>query len=198
MTPVQKVSKKVTRKTKQLVDSKHMLKGITISSFLESTIVPIPLEAVMLPLMQARRESLWQIAAMATLGCVIGAVFGYAMGYYLFDIIGEWVIETFFSQDQFDNVKNKMEQQGFWFVMTLGIAPIPFQVAMLAAGATKFSFPLFLLATVIARSLRYFGLAAVVYYAGDKAEQLIRRYKMKAVIAATLVVLLLWWATNAL
>ena len=82
--------------------------------------------------------------------------------------------------------------------MTLGIAPIPFQVAMLAAGATKFSFPLFLLATVIARSLRYFGLAAVVYYAGDKAEQLIRRYKMKAVIAATLVVLLLWWATNAL
>ena len=47
MTPVQKVSKKVTRKTKQLVDSKHMLKGITISSFLESTIVPIPLEAVM-------------------------------------------------------------------------------------------------------------------------------------------------------
>lgn len=71
-----------------------------------------------------------------------------------------------------------------------------FQVAMLAAGATQYSLGLFLLATVIARSLRYFGLAAVVYYTGDKAEQLIKRYRMKAVIAITLVVLLLWWLSN--
>ena len=190
------LGKKVKDKTKKLIDSKHMLKGITLASFLESTIVPIPLEAVMVPLMQARRESLWKIALMATIGCVIGAIFGYALGYYLFDMIGQWLIDTFFSQDQFENVKQNMQSQGFWFVMTLGIAPIPFQVAMLAAGATKFSLPLFLLATVIARAIRYFGLAVVVYYAGDKAEQLIKRYKMKAVIAITLVVLLLWWLSN--
>ena len=133
---------------------------------------------------------------MATIGCVIGAVFGYALGYYLFDMVGQWLIDTFFSQEQFDNVKQQMQNQGFWFVMTLGIAPIPFQVAMLAAGATQYSLPLFLLATVIARSIRYFGLAAVVYYAGDKAEQLIKRYKMKAVIAITVAVLLLWWLSN--
>ena len=150
----------------------------------------------MVPLMQARRESLWKIALMATIGCVIGAVFGYALGYYLFDMVGQWLIDTFFSQEQFDNVKQQMQNQGFWFVMTLGIAPIPFQVAMLAAGATQYSLPLFLLATVIARSIRYFGLAAVVYYAGDKAEQLIKRYKMKAVIAITVAVLLLWWLSN--
>ena len=192
------LGKKVKHKTKKLIDSKHMLKGITLASFLESTIVPIPLEAVMVPLMQARRESLWKIAFMATVGCVIGAVFGYALGYYLFDMVGEWLINTFFNQDQFDNVKQQMQNQGFWFVMTLGIAPIPFQVAMLAAGATKFSLPLFLLATVIARAIRYFGLAIVVYYAGDKAEQLIKRYKMKAVVAITLAVLFLWWLSNAL
>ncbi|MBR9785471.1 MAG: DedA family protein [Gammaproteobacteria bacterium] len=192
------LGKKVKHKTKKLIDSKHMLKGITLASFLESTIVPIPLEAVMVPLMQARRESLWKIAFMATVGCVIGAVFGYALGYYLFDMVGEWLINTFFNQDQFDNVKQQMQNQGFWFVMTLGIAPIPFQVAMLAAGATKFSLPLFLLATVLARAIRYFGLAIVVYYAGDKAEQLIKRYKMKAVVAITLAVIFLWWLSNAL
>jgi len=192
------LGKKVKQKTKKLVDSKHMLKGITLASFLESTIVPVPLEAVMVPLMQARRESLWKIALMATIGCIIGAIFGYALGYYLFDIIGQWLIDTFFSQNQFENVKQQMQSQGFWFVMTLGIAPIPFQVAMLAAGATQFSLPLFLLATVIARAIRYFGLAIVVYYAGDKAEQLIKRYKLKAVIVITLVVLLLWWLFNVL
>lgn len=190
------IGTKVKRKTRQFIDSKHMLTGITFASFLESTIVPIPLEAVMIPLMQARRESLWKIALMATVGCVIGAIFGYALGYYLFDLIGQWIIDSFFSAEQFENVKSQMDRQGFWFVMTLGIAPIPFQVAMLAAGATKFSLLLFLIATVIARSLRYFGLAAVVYYAGDKAEQLIKRYRMKAVIAITLVVLLLWWFSN--
>ncbi|MBJ2129338.1 DedA family protein [Alteromonas sp. IB21] len=192
------LGKKVKDKTKKLIDSKHMLKGITLASFLESTIVPIPLEAVMVPLMQARRESLWKVALMATIGCIIGAIFGYALGYYLFDMIGQWLIDTFFSQDQFENVKQNMQSQGFWFVMTLGIAPIPFQVAMLAAGATKFSLPLFLLATVIARAIRYFGLALVVYYAGDKAEQLIKRYKMKAVIVITLAVLLLWWLSNVI
>ncbi|GFD69975.1 hypothetical protein KUL156_05250 [Alteromonas sp. KUL156] len=192
------LGKKVKQKTKKLVDSKHMLKGITLASFLESTIVPVPLEAVMVPLMQARRESLWKIALMATIGCIIGAIFGYALGYYLFDIIGQWLIDTFFSQNQFESVKQQMQSQGFWFVMTLGIAPIPFQVAMLAAGATQFSLPLFLLATVIARAIRYFGLAIVVYYAGDKAEQLIKRYKLKAVIVITLVVLLLWWLSSVL
>mgnify|MGYP000489130116 CR=1 FL=1 len=190
--------KKVKKKTKQLINSKHMLKSITTASFLESTIVPIPLEAILVPLMQAKRELLWKIAFMATAGCVIGALFGYALGYYLFDVFGDWIISTFFDAQQFDNVKQQMQAQGFWFVMTLGIAPIPFQVAMLAAGATKFSLPLFLLATVIARSLRYFGLAAVVYFAGNHAEKLIKRYRMKAVAAITLLVVLLWWLSNLL
>jgi len=70
------IGKNIKQKTRQFIDSKHMLSGITVASFLESTIVPIPLEAVMVPLMQARREKLWLIALMGTLGCVIGALFG--------------------------------------------------------------------------------------------------------------------------
>lgn len=192
------LGKKVKKKTKQLVDSKHMLTGITFASFLESTIVPVPLEAIMVPLMQARRDKLWLIALMATLGCVVGAIFGYALGYYLFDLLGQWVIDTFFSQQQFDSVKQQMQNQGFWFVMTLGIAPIPFQVAMLAAGATKFSLGLFLLATVIARAIRYFGLAAVVYFTGNKAEQLIKKYKIAAIAVLTALVIGVWFTVNML
>lgn len=190
------ITKKLKRTTKKMVDSRHMLKGITLASFLESTIVPVPLEAILIPLMQARREKLWSIALMASLGCVIGALFGYALGYYLFDLTGDWIINTFSDPEQFEQVSAKMEQQGFWFVLTLGIAPIPFQIAMLAAGATKYSLLLFLLATVIARSIRYFGLALAVYVAGDKAEALIRRYKTKAILALTVVVLLIWYITT--
>ena len=190
------ITKKLKRTTKKMVDSRHMLKGITLASFLESTIVPVPLEAILIPLMQARREKLWSIALMASLGCVIGALFGYALGYYLFDLTGDWIINTFSDPEQFEQVSAKMEQQGFWFVLTLGIAPIPFQIAMLAAGATKYSLLLFLLATVIARSIRYFGLALAVYVAGDNAEALVRRYKTKAILALTAVVLLIWYITT--
>jgi len=186
------IQKKIKKKTRQFVDSKHMLSGITTASFLESTIVPIPLEAVLVPLMQARREKLWLIALMATLGCIIGALFGYALGYYLFDAVGDWIISTFSSPEQFENIKQKMQYQGFWFVLTLGIVPIPFQIAMSAAGATKYSLSLFLLAATIARTIRYFGLAVLVYYAGDKAEHLMRKHKTKSMIVITLVILVVW------
>ncbi len=157
------IAKKLKQKTRQFIDSKHMLKSITVASFLESTIVPIPLEAVLVPLMQARREKLWLIAL---------------------------------NPEQFEQVKQKMQAQGFWFVLTLGIVPIPFQIAMLAAGATKYSIFLFLLATVIARSIRYFALAAVVYYAGNQAERVIQKHKTKALVAISVLVLLLWWLST--
>ena len=190
------IKKNIMQKTKQFIDSKHMLSGITVASFLESTIVPITLEAVLVPLMQARREKLWLIALMATLGCIAGALFGYGIGYYLFDLVGDWVINTFSSPAQFENVRQQMKSQGFWFVMTLGIVPIPFQIAMLAAGATKFSLILFLIASAIARSIRYFGLAVVVYYAGNKAEKIISEHKTKAMIIVSAVILSVWGLTT--
>jgi len=192
------IQKKLKNKTRQFIDSKHMLGGITTASFLESTIVPIPLEAVLVPLMQARREKLWLIALMATVGCIIGALFGYALGYYLFDAVGDWIISTFSSPEQFENIEQKMQDQGFWFVLTLGIVPIPFQIAMLAAGATKFSLILFLIAATIARSIRYFALAIMVYYAGDQAEQMLRKHKRKTIIVLTLFVLIAWGTSNLL
>lgn len=169
-----------------------MLSGVTVASFLESTIVPIPLEAVLVPMMQARRDKLWLIALMATLGCMLGALLGYTLGYFLFDAIGDWLITTFFSNEQFEVVKKQMESRGFWFVLTLGIVPIPFQIAMLAAGATQYSIFMFLIATAIARSIRYFGLALVVFYAGNQAERLIKKHKTKTIIAVTISVLVLW------
>ncbi len=186
----------VKERTRRLKNSKNMLSGVAIASMLESTVVPIPLEAVLVPLMQARRDKLWMIAFMATVGCLVGAIVGYGLGYFLFDLIGDWVIETFSSQAQFDSVKQQMQRQGFWFVLTLGIAPIPFQIAMLAAGAAKYSLFFFVLATVIARSIRYFGLAVVVYIAGNQAEALIRQYKASAIVGLTLVVILLWYIST--
>ncbi|TYK65840.1 YqaA family protein [Colwellia echini] len=187
-----KILKKIKQRVRQFIESRYMLSSITTASFLESTIVPIPLEAILIPLMQARRDKIWLIALMATLGCILGALFGYALGYYLFDVVGDWIINTLSSPEQFSTIEHKMQEQGFWFVITLGIIPIPFQIAMLAAGATKFSLTLFLIASAISRAIRYFGLAIVVYYAGNQAERIINKHKTKAMIVMTMLILAIW------
>lgn len=181
------------KKTKQFIESKNMYFVLVIASFLESIIVPIPLEAVLIPLMQAKREKIWLLAALATLGCIFGAIIGYGVGYYLFDQFAEQIASWFSDPQQLENVKTQMQEQGFWYVLSVGIIPVPFQIAMLAAGAAKYSLGLFLLATFIARSIRYFGLALLVKLAGNQAEALFKKYKIPTAIGLTLIVALIWW-----
>ncbi|GAC23458.1 VTT domain-containing protein [Paraglaciecola mesophila] len=180
-------------KTKQFIESKNMYAVLVIASFLESIIVPIPLEAVLIPLMQAKREKIWLLATLATVGCIFGAVIGYGVGYFLFDQFAEQIASWFSDPQQLENVKTQMQQQGFWYVLSIGIIPVPFQIAMLAAGAVKYPIGMFLLATLIARSLRYFGLALLVKLAGNHAEALFRKYKLPTAIGLTILVAVIWW-----
>ncbi|MEF1310280.1 VTT domain-containing protein [Vibrio mytili] len=189
--------KTLTRKTKDLIESEYIMGGVFTASFLESTIVPIPLEALLIPLLQKRRDKLWLIALMATLGCIVGALFGYALGYYTFELLRDYIVANWITEHRLDTVILKMNTEGFWFIMTLGIAPIPFQIAMLAAGATHFSLPLFLLATGLSRAVRYFGIALVVYVAGDKAEELIKKYKLATVGLITLGLIMAWYLSTS-
>lgn len=189
--------KKLKRKTKDLIESEYILGGVFTASFLESTIVPVPLEALLIPLLQERRDKLWQIALMATLGCIVGALFGYTLGYYTFELLRDWMTAHWITEQRLDTVIQQINTEGFWFIMTLGIAPIPFQIAMLAAGATHFSLPLFLLATGLSRAMRYFGIALVVYVAGDKAEELIKKYKLATVGLITLVLIMVWYLSTS-
>ncbi|WP_148863802.1 YqaA family protein [Marinobacter fonticola] len=176
----------------RLIYSRHMLWGVGIASFLESIIVPIPLEAILIPLMQARRSAMIAISTAALLGCLVGASVGYAVGYFVFDAIGPQLVSLIASQQQYEQVRQQMESQGFWFVLSVGVVPIPFQIAMLAAGATKYSFALFIAASVLARAVRYYGLAALVWLAGNQAQALFERHKLPVALGLTAVVAAVW------
>lgn len=182
----------IKKNIKLMIHSKHMLPSITLASFLESTVVPIPLEAILLPLMQKRREKLWLIALMTTIGCLIGALVGYMVGYYLFDLMREFIMQNMTTEAQFAEFQERMKTDGFWFVFSTGVTPIPLQIAMLAAGVTAYSIPLYMLATASGRVIRYFGLAMLVYYFGDETERLIKRYKWQSLALGLCLVVLLW------
>lgn len=165
-----------------------MLWGIFVASFLESILVPIPLEAILIPLMQIHRDKIWKLATSALAGCLLGACVGYSVGYFIFDLVGDHLVSLFSSQEQYQSVKATMSEQGFWFVFSVGVVPIPFQIAMLAAGATQYSIFGFLLASALSRSIRYYGLAVLVYFLGPQAENFFKKYRYKAIIFLCLLI----------
>lgn len=170
-----------------MIHSEHMLTSIGIASFLESTVVPIPLETLLVPLMQARREKIWTIAAVTTLGCIIGALVGYYIGYFLFDLLREPIMTYITTEQQFESFQAQMKDHGFWFVFSTGVTPIPLQIAMLVAGFTSYSLFLYMLAIATSRIIRYFGLALLVYLFGNRTEKIIKRYKWQTIIGVLLV-----------
>lgn len=145
-------------------------------SFLESTVLAIPLELILVPYMLANRHRIWWIAGLVTLGCLLGAVCGYLVGMLAHNTLGVWIIEQFGWQQTAATFQKEFNESGFLAVLLVGITPVPFQIAMLTAGASGYSLPLFLLAATLARGLRYFGLALLVAIFGERVEKQLRKW----------------------
>jgi len=163
---------RVEKWTKRIAESKHGLWLIGLASFLETIIIPIPIELVLIPYMVINRKRVWLIATVTTIGCLLGAIVGYGFGYFLFESAGRWLIEAYDYQQAYENFRQLFEDHGFWAIVSIGVVPIPFQIAMITAGVAGYSFFLFLLASTIARGIRYFGLALLVLLFGKRAQQL--------------------------
>lgn len=173
--------------------------GVGVLSALEATILPVPLELILVPLMAARRHLIWRFASAATVGCVAAAMLGYAVGWALMESAGEPLLRSAGYYDEFERIRRDLAGGGgFWIIFTIGVTPIPFQSAMLAAGASGYSFPAFVMAATMARSLRYFGLAALVWLVGARAQRLWEPHSGTIVLTvAGLVVIYLLWQLSA-
>lgn len=189
---------KVQRWLQRLNRSRHALWLLFAVSFLETIVIPIPIETVLIPFFLTNRDRLWRTAAMVTAGCLAAAAVGYAIGFFLFESLGHSVIEQFGWQESYENFREMFDEHGFWAVLAIGIIPIPFQIAMLVAGAASYPVWKFALAATIARGIRYFGLAWLAYAFGHRAEELWKRHKVLAVAVVSAVVLALWGLTHLL
>lgn len=187
----------------RLVESPKSQFFLVWLSFLEAVIVPIPLEAVLVPYMQLRRDIVWRIAALALLGFIVASGLGYLVGLLAFNTIGTFIIESFGWQQDFQRIQELFGQYGFWALFGIGLLPIPSQVAMLAGGAFGYSVPLFVLAMGLSRGLRYFGLAVLVVWLGNSVSHHLalwqawaRRHRKTAALIAVVIIGVigyLWW-----
>lgn len=173
---------------KRLSQSERALWVLFWASFAETIIVPIPIEVILLPFMATNRHRLWTIAGVVTIGCLAASLVGYGIGYFFFDTLGRAAIDAMGWGAGMDAFRGLFAQYGFWAVIAVGVIPIPFQVAMLAAGAAAYPILWFVIAAVIARGIRYYGLAGLVWLVGDKAEELWRHHRIRAAVVTTLLV----------
>lgn len=182
-------SKQAKKWLDRLNASPQMLWLLGVMSFLETIIVPIPIEVVLIPLLAANRDRVWVIATVAMTGCLIASLVGYGVGMVLFQSIGVWFIEVMGMQNTYASFQSFFEDHGFVAIVTLGILPIPFQVAMITAGLSGYPIHLFVLAAVIARGIRYYGLAWLVLHFGERAQTLWQRHALVTSLVAAVIVL---------
>lgn len=168
--------------------SKHMLWLLGLLSFLETIIIPVPIEVILIPLMAIDRRRIWVLATVTTAGCLLASIVGYAVGMALYESVGSWFIETMGMQQGYGAFQAFFDQYGFLAILAVGIIPIPFQVAMVTAGLSGYPIHLFVLAALIARGIRYYGLGWLVYRFGDRALHLWQRHAVLTSFAAAIVV----------
>ena len=156
--------------------SRHSPMALFFASVAESTVVPVPIELVMTPMMVADRARNWLFATMVFLGCLAGSLLMYLVGWVAFETVGRWLIETFSWQSAFESFEAFMRDRGAFAVAFVAITPIPLVIAALGAGAAGMNVFLFLAVLAATRAVRYFGIALLVHLLGARAERLLARY----------------------
>ena len=148
--------------------------ALTLASVAESTVVPIPIEVIVTPMMIHSPARKWAIASWTLLGSVIGTAAMYGVDAFLFDAIGRPLIEASGASDAFEQVLRRFREDGVLTVAFISATPIPLVVAAIGAGAAKMSFPVFLAVVAATRALRYYGLALLVRLFGERVRGAVR------------------------
>lgn len=162
---------------------------VNLVSFAESSFFPLPPDLMLIPMILADRAKAWWLAFLCTLSSVSGGLAGYAIGYFLFESAGEWIIHTYHLEDGFTRFQMDFQQWGFWIIALKGLTPIPFKLVTIASGVAGLNLVQFILASLIARSCRFFLLAGLLWYFGDWARRYIERY-LPWVLAGMLAILI--------
>ncbi len=139
-------------------------------SFLESFIFPIPTDAMLIPMVIAKRKDFFKIALIAIVFSVLGALIGYLIGYIFFNEVGIKIFEIFGAENA-NIFKEKLANEtgllsGVIILFIAGFTPLPFKIITISSGFVHFNILLFILTCFVARGLRFFLVAYLSYKYG--------------------------------
>jgi len=154
---------------KKETDKKYVVYLLGVIAFFESVIFPIPVDVFTFTLAAAHPRKWKLYGTVATITSVLGALFGYALGFYLFDRFGMKMIELYGYQDEFLRVTELFNDNVFWVMFASAFTPIPYKVFTIAGGALNVALAPFIIASILGRGLRFFAETYIPYRFGEKA-----------------------------
>ncbi|MBL4693044.1 MAG: DedA family protein [Magnetovibrio sp.] len=162
--------------TMDFAANRNAMWALFIFSFVESSVFPIPPDVLIIPMVLAAREKAWKIAGVCTIASILGGLGGYGIGYFLFDSVGQPILEMYGKLDKFNEFQGMYNEYGAWIVGMAGLTPFPFKVITIASGVTGLDLPTFVIASILSRGARFFLVAWLLWYFGDPIRSFIEKY----------------------
>ncbi len=161
--------------TMRLAASRNAMWALAIVSFIESSVFPIPPDVLLIPMVLAAPHRAFHIAALCTLASVAGGLFGYWIGFGLFEQVGRPVLEFYGKDAYFEDFATRYNEWGAWAVLIAGITPFPYKVVTILSGATGLNIWVFMVASVVARGFRFFVVAGLLWKFGAPIRDFIEK-----------------------
>ena len=166
-------------------ETKYGVPALFLLALAESSFFPIPPDVLLIPLALGARSKAIRFALVCSVASIVGGIAGYGIGYFSW-----WsgaktssAVALFFfnhipgfTEQVFLNIQEKYEIYNFLIVFTAGFTPIPFKIITISAGAFSVNFPMFLLASTVSRSARFFLVALLIRQFGEPITAFIDKY----------------------
>ena len=163
-------------------------------AFTESSFFPIPPDLLLLPMALARPLKWLRLAIITTFFSVLGGIFGYFIGVFLWDTIGQSIIEFYHLENQFDLFKKNYNEKGALIVFVAGFTPIPYKLITISSGGMHLDLVTFIIASFISRGARFFILTGIIRLFGDAAKKLIDKYfSILTLILGLIIIIIFSW-----
>ena len=152
--------------TMSLANHPHALWVLAVIAFIESSVFPIPPDVLMIPMILAAPHRAWIIAGVALVASVLGGLLGYAIGAFAYETIGQPILASLGKADAMAEFNTRFNDFGFWAVLTAGVTPFPYKVITIMSGWTGMPIVTFVATSILARGLRFFVVAFLLWKFG--------------------------------
>lgn len=162
--------------TMGLAGHRHAVWWMAAVSFIESSFFPIPPDVMLVPMVLAARDKAWRYAAICTIASVLGGMLGYAIGFFLYESVGVWVINLYHLAAEFETAKQAFNDNAIQIMAIKGLIPIiPYKLITITAGVAHMDLATFTVTSVLVRALRFLMVAALLWKFGAPVRDFIER-----------------------
>ena len=157
-------------------ETRYAMPALILVAFTESSFFPIPPDPLLMALCLGNPKRSLMYAAVCSLASVGGGLFGYYIGWGIWEIVDDFFLTFVFSSDAFLYVSQEYEQNAFLAILGAAFTPIPYKVFTVTAGVFKIDFFTFILASIVGRSARFFIEGGLIYFFGVSIKTFIDKY----------------------